>query len=112
MWVFLFDASPFSSVCQYVRVLLLLFTWYLVLGNLWYIVGVFQTKMKQAFGALDGNQDGQILMSELRELLRQMGEMPSEKNLQVGSLLLFNAFRSTKYRERSMTGGGVLGGLV
>lgn len=41
-----------------------------------------KTKMKQAFGALDGNQDGQILMSELRALLGQMGEMPSERHLQ------------------------------
>ena len=45
-----------------------------------------QTKMKQAFATLDGNQDGQILMSELRALLGQMGEMPSERHLQVGAL--------------------------
>lgn len=44
--------------------------------------------MKQAFCALDRNQDGQILMSELRGLLGQMGEMPSERNLQVGSLFI------------------------
>lgn len=42
--------------------------------------------MKQAFATLDGNQDGQILMSELRALLGQMGEMPSERHLQVGAL--------------------------
>ncbi|CAB1100770.1 unnamed protein product [Ectocarpus sp. CCAP 1310/34] len=43
-----------------------------------------QTKIKEAFAAFDTNQSGDISMQELRALLGQLGEMPSEKLLQVG----------------------------
>ncbi|CAM9190224.1 unnamed protein product [Ectocarpus sp. 4 AP-2014] len=44
--------------------------------------GQEKTKIKEAFAAFDTNQSGDISMEELRALLGQLGEMPSEKHLQ------------------------------
>lgn len=42
-----------------------------------------QAKLKTTFASFDADMDGQIDMSELRALLSRIGEMPSEKHLQV-----------------------------
>lgn len=43
-----------------------------------------QAKIKETFVAFDVDQNGEINMTELRALLGRLGEMPSEKHLQVG----------------------------
>lgn len=50
-----------------------------------------QTKIKEAFAAFDTNQSGDISMEELRALLGQLGEIPSEKHLQVGQVVRYTA---------------------
>lgn len=43
-----------------------------------------QRRIRETFAAFDVNQDGHIDMMELRGVLSRMGEIPSEKQLQVG----------------------------
>lgn len=45
---------------------------------------LMQSKIKETFVAFDTDQNGEINMTELRALLGRLGEMPSEKHLQVG----------------------------
>lgn len=47
------------------------------------VVILLQAKLKTTFASFDADMDGQIDMSELRALLSRIGEMPSEKHLQV-----------------------------
>lgn len=42
-----------------------------------------QRRIRETFSAFDVNQDGHIDMMELRGFLSRMGEIPSEKQLQV-----------------------------
>ena len=42
-----------------------------------------QSKIKETFVTFDTDQDGEINMAELRAMLGRLGEMPSEKHLQV-----------------------------
>lgn len=46
-----------------------------------------QTKIKETFAAHDSNQNGEINMAELRALLESLGQVPSEKHLQVGRVV-------------------------
>lgn len=42
-----------------------------------------QVKIKKTFAEFDMDQNGEIDLTELRSLLGRLGEMPSEKHLQV-----------------------------
>lgn len=47
-----------------------------------------QLNIKETFVSFDADQNGEINMTELRALLGRLGEMPSEKHLQVGAVRL------------------------